>query len=113
MPKNAVARQVAAVIDAADELHHALIRYKRGLKKFASLIEDGADVPDALAAIEGSVGGQPRLIPNALDDFEVARNDLRSAIVALAMDQGMSGAGLARRLGVSRQLVSRIATQAE
>jgi len=113
MPKNAVARQVAGVLAAADELHEALVLYKRGLRKFASLIEKGAAVPDALGAIEGGVGGRPRLIPNALDALEMARTDLRTAIVALAIHQGMSGAELARRLGVSRQLVSRIAAQAE
>jgi hypothetical protein len=113
MPKNAVARQIATVLAAADELHEALIVYKRGLRRFASLIEDGAAVPDALEALEGGVGGKPRLIPNALNALETARTDLRTAIVALAIHQGMSGSELARRLGVSRQLVSRIATQAE
>ena len=111
MPKNAVACQVATVLAAADELHEALIVYKRGLRRFALLIEGGAAVPDALETIEGNVGGQPRLIPNAIDAFETARTDLRTAIVTLAMHQGMSGSELARRLGVSRQLVSRIAIQ--
>jgi len=111
MPKNAVARQVSEVLAAANELHEALVVYKRGLRKFASLIAEGAAVPDALETVEGNGGGQPRLIPNALDAFELARADLRTAIVALAMHQGMSGSELARRLGVSRQLVSRIAAQ--
>lgn len=112
MPKKAVARQVATVIAAANQLQTALTVYMRGLDEFASLVEDGAAVPEALQAIDGNVGGQPRLVPDALEDFEAARNNLRAAIVVLALDQGMSGARLARRLGVSRQLVSRIAAEA-
>ena len=111
MSKKAVSRQVAAVIAAADDVQQALTLYKRGLKRFGALIDSGSAVADALQTIEGNVGGKPRLIPDTLADFEGARNELRTAIVALAIDQGMSGSGLARRLGVSRQLVSRIAAQ--
>jgi len=113
MPKRAVDQKLATLIDAVDELQEALRQYKRGLSRFGVLIQEGASVADALAAIEGNVGGKPRLVPDTLDDFEAARNDFRTAIVTLALRQGTSAASIARRLGVSRQLVSRIALEAE
>jgi hypothetical protein len=113
MPKRAVDQKLATLIDAVDELQEALRQYKRGLSRFGVLIQGGASVAEALAAIEGNVGGKPRLVPDTLDDFEAARNDFRTAIVTLALRQGTSAASIARRLGVSRQLVSRIALEAE
>ena len=111
----ATLRQIATLISAADELQRALTRYKRGLTRLAALIEDNAKVPDALKALEarGGGGGRPRELPQAMARFEAARNSLRVSAVALATNQGMSSSALARRLGVSRQLISRIVTSVD
>jgi hypothetical protein len=113
--KAAALRQIATLVSAADDLQRALTSYKRGLTRLAKLIEGGLTIPEALKALEarGGGGGRPREIPEVLARFETARNNLRVSAVSLATNEGMSGSALARRLGVSRQLISRISTGAD
>jgi len=52
-------------------------------------------------------------VTDALGEFEAARHQVRLAMFALAKEQGSSFSDLARALGISRQLASRLAAEAQ
>jgi DNA-binding transcriptional ArsR family regulator len=87
---------LAAVIDSAEAGRHT----RRA----------GAPLLDV---VDGLVGGDPRAArrraAEALDAYERSLTSLRTAAVRMLVDeQGMTVADLSRRLGVSRQMVSRL-----
>lgn len=103
--------RAAEVGDCTDRLREALERFKEAIAGLAQGVQDGQPAVDALEAVGGSLRRQE--LTDMLEEFEAARHRIRVALFALAMEQGASISEIGRRLGISRQLASRLATEVQ
>jgi len=104
-------RDKLALVDASKDLRRALLRYEKTSVEIAGLVERGESGADALKAAGGPI--RRREVTEALEKFEAARHRLRLAMFALASEEGTSASEVARQLGISRQLASRLAREAK
>ena len=104
--------QISALTEATDNLEDVLVRYKRAIAGLAAHVEEGESVLEAFDGLDGAMLRQ-RELTETFEEFEGARHRVRLALFALAMAQGASLSELGRRLGISRQLASRLAAEAE
>jgi len=105
-------RQISALTEATNNLEAVLVRYKRAINDLATHVEEGESVLEAFDELDGAMLRQ-RELTETFDEFEAARHQVRLAVFALATAQGASMSELGRRLGISRQLASRLAAEAE
>ena len=103
--------QLTELIEESKILREVLIRNERAAGRLRSHIERSGSVLDAMDSL-GGLTRSPRELPDALDHFEATRRRTRYALFSLAAKQQLSLAELARRFGVSRQLVSRVVIEA-
>jgi hypothetical protein len=101
----------AEVLDALVDRRDAAIRLQQVLTDDVAQFEDtGAAVRAGRAVefLERSVGGSVRrTVTDAVAEFECSRHRFRLALVAVGVDNGMSGAEIGTALAFSRQLASR------
>jgi ribosome-binding protein aMBF1 (putative translation factor) len=107
MKRPATLSTTDAFIDISIRLRQALRQTESATRRFQRKIESGSSVTDAFAVLGESQ--QFNALTALLSDLEQARRECRRAIAAQAKAEGMSQGELARRWGVSRQLVTRIA----
>jgi len=104
-------RRFSELIEAAEDVHTVLRSYIKANVSVATLVDQGAHLVTALEDFDGPV--RRGKVTDALKEFEAARHRVRVAMFALAKEQGSSASDLARALGISRQLASRLAAEAE
>ena len=97
--------------EVAERLRAVLLRYNKASDQVATLVADGAHLVPALQSLGGPVRRSE--VTDALDEFEAARHRVRLAMFALAKEQGARVSDVARALGISRQLASRLAAESE
>ena len=101
-------RKLEALVRRNDELRVALEQFNdtahRGL---AFLRTDDASLVEILTTVRA--GSAREKLNKALEKMETARREVRLAMSDLAVEEGASLSELARALGVSRQLLSRLA----
>ena len=100
--------EIAILDEASRNLRDVLERNERAIADLARRVERGESILEAFDAMEGAIR-RHRELPKTLEEFEAARHQVRLALFALATAQGASMSELARRLGISRQLASRLA----
>jgi hypothetical protein len=100
-------RSADGVVTCIDELLGSLRRFKKAVSSQARRIEAGMPAVDALESVNATTIRQE--LVDAFDNFETLRHQMRVALIALALEEEASLSDVARALGVSRQLVSRIA----
>ena len=103
--------ELSTLMDATERLRETLARYKRASASLARRIEGGASVFEAFDDMDGAMH-RHRELTEMLEEFERARHQVRLALFELAGAQGASMSELGRRLGISRQLASRLAKEA-
>jgi hypothetical protein len=114
MSKNSdlLTRRISELGEKNDHLRGELLRHKEALAGAAESLESGELTAEAIRA-----GGAPEMrmdLTSALEDFEKARHQVRLALFAfLALEQEASNTEIGRSLGISRQLASRLAQEAE
>jgi len=96
--------------EAAEHVRTVLRRYNKASASVATLVDQGVHLVPALESLQGPV--QRGEVTKALEEFEAARHRVRLAMFALAKEQGSSFSDVARALGISRQLASRLAAEA-
>ncbi len=99
------------VVESSALLRGELLGYEKAMIKIAKRLERGD--PASTAGRGTGVPAQRRQVTEAIEQFEAARHQLRIALFALGMEEGASIAEIGRVLGISRQLASRIASEAE
>ncbi len=109
--KSDFVRDMARVIERSKDLRAVLVRYEKGSADVARRIENGETVADALQAEHGPLRRQE--VTEAIAELEGARHQVRLSMFALAKEQGTSISELSRQLGISRQLGSRLAMEAD
>jgi len=103
--------EIAQLTEASITLREVLIRNERAIADLAQRVLRGESVLEAFSAMDGAMD-RNREMPETLDEFEHARHSLRLALFNLALEQGATASELGRRLGISRQLASRLAGNA-
>ena len=96
--------------EAAEHVRTVLRRYNTASARVATLVDQGVRLVQALESLHGPVRRSE--VTEALEEFEAARHRVRLAMFALAKEQGSSFSEVARALGISRQLASRLAAEA-
>jgi hypothetical protein len=97
---------VARIGDVATVLEH----YGAMCADLATHVERGRTLLEAFDALDGPIG--KRDVTTVLEDLGRARHRVRVSLFVLAEEEGMSASEVARQLGVSRQLASRLAKEA-
>ena len=103
--------EISALVEATERLRETLGRYKRANANLARRVSRGESVLEAFEAMDGAMDRQ-RELTEILEEFEAVRHRVRLALFGLAGAQGASMSELGRRLGISRQLASRLAKEA-
>ena len=103
--------QIAELVEAGRTLQDCLARNERAITDLSERVLRGETILEAFSAMDG-VMRRHRELPQTLEEFEAARHQVRLALFNLALDQGATASELGRRLGISRQLASRLAGSA-
>ena len=104
-------RDKLALVEASKDLRRVLLRYEKTSAEIAARVERGESGTDALKTAQGPL--RRREVTDAVEKFEAARHRVRLAMFVLAGEEGVSASELARQLGISRQLASRLANEAK
>lgn len=102
-------RRADDVIESIEQVRTALLRFKKAVVRESRLMEAGTPAVEALEAVDASTVRQG--LVDALDELEAVRHEMRVAFIAVASAEGSSLSDVARALGVSRQLVARLAKE--
>lgn len=100
-------RRADDVINSTEQVRGVLLRFKKAIVRQSRLMESGTPAVEALEAVNASVLRQE--LVDALDEFEAHRQQMRVAFIGVALEDSANLSDVARALGVSRQLVSRLA----
>lgn len=103
--------EISSLMEATERLRETLARYKRANATLARRVSQGDSVLEAFDAMDGSMDRQ-RELTEMFEEFEAIRHRVRLALFGLAEAQGVSMSELGRRLGISRQLASKLAKEA-
>jgi hypothetical protein len=109
--RSAIAPLVVELNEATDRLVAALLRHREGVTEFGRLVHDDRAGIDAL---QGARAAEHREeVSGYIKDFELVRHRLRLAVFALCVEEGEGLSEVGRHFGISRQLASRLAAEAE
>lgn len=109
--RDAVKADLAHLQEMSTKMRDVLERNERAMAMLVEHLDKGESVLEAFDAMDG-VMRKHRELPETLEQFEMARHQARLALFALAIAQGATISELGRRLGISRQLASRLAAAA-
>jgi hypothetical protein len=101
---------VDELLEALAGLRQATRATEAGIRRALKRANAGVDVFESLGALDPA--GARHSMNDALKVLEQARHEMRLAMFALALDQGMSIGELGRIFGFSRQLAARYAKEA-
>lgn len=97
------------LVEVIEQLREALLDYKEGCEELLSA-GDGEPADTTVESLSLLKFGEKRArVAQAMEDFESARRLARVALIAVAQEEGSNLSDVARVLGVSRQLTSRLA----
>ena len=108
---NKLVREASALVESIEHLRSVLQQFARLNVSLQKRIAAGGDLVTTLESLGGPE--RRREMTEALEEFETSRHHLRLAMFALAEEQEVSISEVARSLGISRQLASRLAAEAD
>jgi hypothetical protein len=103
-------QEMEALIEEVERVHAVLRQYTAGSAEIVRQVEQGSLLTEALDSLQGAL--RRREVTEAMEQLEAARHRVRLAMFALGHAQGSSASELGRKLGISRQLASRLANEA-
>jgi len=104
-------REMSELMECTDRLRTVLLHFKKSIATVSSLMEERDITLAELKATRGP--GWRQELNEALEDFEALRHQVRVTFLTLAQEQGTSISEAGRMLGISRQLASRVAAEAD
>jgi hypothetical protein len=104
-------QRIAVLGECSARLREQLVDYEQTMGRIAKRLDDGA--PAITASRGTSIPSERRHVTEAIEEFEAARHQVRLALFAVGKDEGASISEVGRVLGISRQLASRLAAEAE
>ena len=97
------------LIESIRELRQALLEYQKGCERLVKAGELGRRASSTVEQVELVHFAEKReRVAVTLADFEAARRKARVGLIAVAEEEGSNLSDVARTLGVSRQLLSRL-----
>jgi len=107
-------RETRHLIEVTDELRAALLAYRKACEGMVRAGAPGQPARDTIQAMERvKVREHREAVTEAIADFEAARHRVRLELVTAAQDEGRNLSDVAKALGVSRQLTSRLGIEAK
>jgi len=103
--------EISELVEAAGVLRVRVQGFERTMTKIARRLEAGDPAVPTVRGIAAPTLRQD--LTQAIEDFETARHRLRLALFALGKEEGASISEIGRVLGISRQLASRLAGEAD
>jgi hypothetical protein len=109
--KNPLAHTIWELAERSALLRQTLLDYEKTMLKIADRLEEGQ--PAIVAARGTGIPAQRRQVTEGIQEFEAARHQLRLMLMIVARGEGASISDVGRVLGISRQLASRLAAEAD
>lgn len=113
MPKaerDRVIRSLEALIEADEDIRRRIRANEVLLRRSIRELRKGSSIAETMEAAHTGFGRQS--VNEGLDALTAARHELRLAVTAAGIAEGMSIGDLGRAWGISRQLASRFAREA-
>ena len=105
-----LADEMAVLVEVTERARTVLKRYERASTQVVRRVHEGQRLVDALDKLDGAA--RRREVTDAMGELSAARHRVRLAMFALGESQGTRVSELGRKLGLSRQLASRLAKEA-
>jgi len=105
-----VLASVDTFVETCDRFRKTLRSVAASNRRVRSLVEEGGPVRDVLAAIPTSA--IRKTMTQQIEELEAARHNVRKAVFALGLNEGLSIGELSRLMGFSRQLAATYAKEA-
>lgn len=99
-------------MQASAELRAALREGETIGRRMIKKLQNGAPISSAVEEVGASASELRRSAAEHLSCYEHRRHEMRLTFVGAALDEGLSIGEVARKLGVSRQLMARFAKEA-
>ncbi len=103
--------RIADLIECSNRLRDLLQRYEAVNAELAEKVGRGESADIALRSLRAPM--RRREVTETFEEFDGARHEVRLALLALCLRDGVSRSEVGRYLGISRQLASRLAAEAE
>ena len=107
----AFVRRTNELVECSERLRRVLVRYEKANSELARRVDGGDAAITAMDKMRTSL--RRREITETFDELESARHQVRLALMDLCIEEGSSRSDVARMLGISRQLASRLAIEVE
>ena len=104
-------RRIGDLVETSERLREVLRRYERANVDLARRVERGQPTIEAMENIDAP--DRRKEVTETFDEFEAARHQVRLALMVVSLEEGSNRSDVGRMLGVSRQLASRLAIEAE
>jgi DNA-directed RNA polymerase specialized sigma24 family protein len=109
---NGAVRAIEETVAASEALREHLKRTERIGRKMISALQRGAALSEAVDVAGESSGELRRTAAEYLSHYEASRHRMRNVFMLGSLDEGLSIGEMARKLGISRQLASRLIHEA-
>ncbi len=112
--ESALIRETHNLIEATDQLRATLLAYRKACEGMVRTSSPGQPAADTIKAMERlKIREHRETVTGAIANFEEARHRVRLELVTEAQDEGRNLSAVAKALGVSRQLASRLGIEAK
>ncbi len=105
-----VLASVDTFVETCEQFRKTLRSVSVSNRRVRSLVEEGRPVREVLSAIPTSA--IRKMMTQQIEELEAVRHNVRKAVFALGLDEGLSIGELSRLMGFSRQLAATYAKEA-
>jgi len=105
-------RAIEETMEASVALRNHLRRTEQVGRKMVAALQQGAAISETVEAAGECPAELRHSTRDFLADYESSRHRMREHFMLASLDEGLSIGGVARKLGVSRQLASRLVNEA-
>jgi hypothetical protein len=107
-------QQARDLVESIEQLREALLDYKTGCQTLLDAGERGRTPGSTMERVALLKFSEKReRVNEAMRAFESTRRHARVALIAVAQEEGSTLTSVARTLGLSRQLTSRLVSEAK
>ena len=104
---------IERALEVSAVLRRQLVANERTGRKMIGALRRHVPISECVDASGASAAGVRRSTNDVLAEYAQARHQMRAAFLLPAIGEGMSIAAISRKLGVSRQLASRLVLEAK
>lgn len=105
-------RAVEDTIAASAALRENLRRGESIGRRMISALEQGTPISETFDVVDECPSELRQMSHDCLADYEASRHRMRAVFMVASLDEGCSIGDIGRKLGVSRQLASRLLREA-